>query len=154
MQRSIVGFHRDSEGYWVADLNCAHGQHMRHDPPFFERTWVLTEAGRNSRIGQELECLKCDQFEWPENLVSFQKMPEFDEQSIPKGLLKDHATKAGVWGKIILLEGSLLYRPEALQGKAQTLTPLQPGIVVPEMKHEVQLNGPVRFYVEFYRKSS
>lgn len=153
MQRSIVGFYRDVEEQWIAELDCVHGQHMRHNPPFFERPWVLTEVGRDSRIGQLIECVKCDQFEWPENLTSFQRTPEFDEHSVPKGLLTNHATKAGVWGKIILLEGSLLYRPEILHGKAQTLTPQHQGIIVPEMKHEVQPNGPACFYIELYRRS-
>jgi hypothetical protein len=31
--RRIVGFHTDVEGDWVADLECGHTQHVRHDPP-------------------------------------------------------------------------------------------------------------------------
>jgi tellurite resistance-related uncharacterized protein len=41
----------------------------------------------------------------PGNVVSYKKTPEFDETSIPKGLLKAHQTKDGVWGKIVVLEG-------------------------------------------------
>lgn len=57
--RRITGFHTDEEGHWVARLDCGHTQHVRHDPPFAERPWVLTEAGRNSRLGLTLGCLKC-----------------------------------------------------------------------------------------------
>jgi hypothetical protein len=61
MDRPIVGFHQDAEGHWVADLECGHGQHVRHDPPWMSRPWVLTPEGRNSRLGVVLNCVKCDQ---------------------------------------------------------------------------------------------
>lgn len=57
--RRIVGFHRDDEGDWVADLECGHTQHVRHNPPFRERSWVETEQGRRARIGQTLTCVEC-----------------------------------------------------------------------------------------------
>jgi hypothetical protein len=63
MKRPIVGFHRDDEGVWVAELACGHGQHVRHDPPWYERPWVLTEEGRGRFIGYELECRLCGEQE-------------------------------------------------------------------------------------------
>jgi len=57
--RRIIGFHRDEESHWVADLECGHTQHVRHDPPWQSRPWVTTEAGRASRLGMELGCLLC-----------------------------------------------------------------------------------------------
>lgn len=60
MKQIVVGFHRDDEGHWVADLSCGHGQHMRHNPPWVVRPWVLSEEGRQSVIGMSLECRKCD----------------------------------------------------------------------------------------------
>jgi hypothetical protein len=59
MQRLITGFVQDEEGHWVAELECGHRQHMRHRPPFERREWVTTEAGRASRIGIAVNCLKC-----------------------------------------------------------------------------------------------
>jgi len=58
--RRIAGFHQDEEAHWVADLDCGHTQHVRHDPPWTSRPWVLTEEGRQGHIGQELNCKKCD----------------------------------------------------------------------------------------------
>lgn len=60
MQQAIVGFHLDEEGHWAADLACGHGQHMRHDPPWQNRPWVLTEQGRKEKLGVMLECKTCD----------------------------------------------------------------------------------------------
>jgi hypothetical protein len=65
MQQAIVGFHLDDDlaqqcCSWVADLACGHSQHVRHDPPWQNRPWVLTEQGRNEKLGVMLECKKCD----------------------------------------------------------------------------------------------
>lgn len=59
----IIGFHQDEELHWVADLECGHTQHVRHDPPWQVREWVTTPEGRASRIGTVLECVKCVQEE-------------------------------------------------------------------------------------------
>jgi Protein of unknown function (DUF3565) len=61
MQRRIVGFHQDAERQWVAELECGHGQHVRHEPPWQVREWVTTPAGRQSWLGRTLECSSCDQ---------------------------------------------------------------------------------------------
>jgi hypothetical protein len=61
MQRPIVGFHQDEEHDWVADLACGHTQHVRHDPPWTNRFWVIAPAGRAAHLGQLLFCKTCDQ---------------------------------------------------------------------------------------------
>jgi uncharacterized protein DUF3565 len=61
VKRKILGFHRDEGGDWVAELECGHAQHVRHDPPWQERPWVVTPTGRRSRIGMELNCKKCEE---------------------------------------------------------------------------------------------
>jgi tellurite methyltransferase len=61
MMRKIVDFHQDQAGDWVADLECGHTQHVRHHPPFELRPWVVTHEGRQSKLGVELNCTKCDE---------------------------------------------------------------------------------------------
>lgn len=61
MKQRIVGYDRDDEGHWRAVLECRHFQHVRHDPPLNVRAWVLTEEGRASRLGLELDCKRCDE---------------------------------------------------------------------------------------------
>jgi hypothetical protein len=60
MQRRIVGFHQDDEQHWVADLECGHTQHVRHDPPWQNRPWVLQEDTRRAYLGVTLNCVVCD----------------------------------------------------------------------------------------------
>jgi hypothetical protein len=59
MERRITGFHQDDDGDWVADLECGHTQHVRHDPPWQVREWVVTEQGRAEKVGTGLECGWC-----------------------------------------------------------------------------------------------
>ncbi len=61
MNQKITGFHQDEEQHWVADLACGHTQHVRHDPPWQSRPWVITPEGRASKLGQLLNCKKCDE---------------------------------------------------------------------------------------------
>src|ERR1043166_758106 len=58
-QRKIVAFHQDARGDWVADLECGHTRHVRHNPPRQNRPWVITTEGRSGYLGRELPCKKC-----------------------------------------------------------------------------------------------
>jgi hypothetical protein len=60
MNQPITAFHQDEEHHWVADLACGHSQHVRHDPPWLTRPWTQTEEGRAAKLGQILDCRKCD----------------------------------------------------------------------------------------------
>ena len=66
MERRVTGFHQDEEDHWVAELECGHNQHVRHDPPWEQRSWVVTPEGRASRLGIHLNCVKCDRGEPPD----------------------------------------------------------------------------------------
>lgn len=61
MKRAICGYHKDAQGDWVAQLDCGHFQHVRHNPPWTNRPWVTTAQGRNEKLGVELNCKKCDE---------------------------------------------------------------------------------------------
>jgi hypothetical protein len=55
----IVDFHLDENLDWVAELECGHEQHVRHNPPFTRAHGVTTPKGRLKHLGQELNCLAC-----------------------------------------------------------------------------------------------
>ena len=86
----------------------------------------------------------------PESLNPIRKTPEFDEGSIPKGLLKEHNTKAGVWAKIVIVKGALQYKINEPE-EVVILDTENFGVVEPAILHEVKPLGPVKFYVEFYK---
>ena len=59
MRRRIAGFHQDSESHWIAELECGHTLHVRHEPPWQVRPWVLTAEGRAAMVGTSLDCSRC-----------------------------------------------------------------------------------------------
>jgi tellurite resistance-related uncharacterized protein len=65
---------------------------------------------------------------------------------------RQHATKAGVWARIHVVESSLRYRILEPTPAEFVLSPTGPGIVEPEVPHEVEPIGDARFYVEFLRQ--
>lgn len=150
MQRPITGFRLDDQGDWVAVLSCGHPQHVRHNPPLMNRPWVLTPEGRDSRLGEPLNCVRCDDLELPDTFVPSGRTPVFTEATIPDALKANHATATGVWGRVHVVEGTLRYRAESL-GVDMQLSPDTGGVIVPEVRHSVAPTGPVRFYVQFYR---
>ena len=66
MKQKIIGFNRDGNSDWRAKLGCGHYQHVRHNPPLATREWVLNETGRAAKIGEALECRKCDEMKPPD----------------------------------------------------------------------------------------
>ena len=43
----------------MAELECGHQQHVRHNPPWVIRPWVLSEDTRREKLGTELDCVLC-----------------------------------------------------------------------------------------------
>jgi tellurite resistance-related uncharacterized protein len=91
----------------------------------------------------------------PDDAVLYRQTAVFTEATIPTGLLSDHRTKDGIWGKIRVLEGKLAYRIKDSRRPAMEflLTPKTiPAAIEPTISHEIEPCGPVRFLVEFYRR--
>jgi tellurite methyltransferase len=151
MNQAITGFHQDEEGDWVAELSCGHNQHVRHNPPFMQRPWVISAAGRQERLGTSLPCPPCDRAEPPEAIRRVRSSPEWDEHSLPPGLRRAHQLATGTWGKIIVREGVLRF---SMSGEPPLSIELVPGSpaqpIPPGVRHEVAPAGHVRFSIDFY----
>jgi hypothetical protein len=153
VERAIDGFHEDENGEWVADLSCLHRQHVRHQPPFRDRPWVLTEEGRADHIGAPIECPLCDRTELPDGLALARTAGPFTADSLPAGLRRDHQVADGTWGVVRIVTGganiSLDTTPpidrDLSAGDAQ---PIPPGVI-----HRVRLTGPVLLAVDFLTRT-
>lgn len=89
--------------------------------------------------------------ELPKNTQAYKKTPMFTQETVPVGLLKNHTTKAGTWGKICISKGKLLYVIEGKPQESIELSPSKYGVVEPEIPHHVKPLGEVEFFVEFYK---
>jgi hypothetical protein len=70
MDKCIIGYHLDELQDWVAELECGHNQHVRHNPPWINRPWVVNPEGRRRMLGRRLPCKKCDTHEPPDRPLS------------------------------------------------------------------------------------
>lgn len=89
----------------------------------------------------------------PDTVTHYKSTAIFTEATVPAALQRSHTTAAGVWGRITVIEGSLLYRitDPSTATEEILLTPELPGVVEPKIEHEVQVVGAVRFQVDFHR---
>ncbi len=149
MLRTIEGFHADDAGDWVAELSCLHGQHVRHQPPFRERPWVVTDTGRADHIGTSLDCPLCDRAELPDGLEVVRTAGPWDESTLPTGLQHDHRVAEHTWGVLHVLDGSVTFamatappiRARLVAGNRQPIPPALP--------HRLVLDGPARVEIDF-----
>ena len=81
----------------------------------------------------------------------YKATPGFDEQSLPDAIRNAHNTKDGVWGLLVVLEGSvdLVFHEPA---RTVHVKPQNPAVIAPQAVHHVELTGPMKMKVEFYRE--
>jgi tellurite resistance-related uncharacterized protein len=152
MLRKIEAFRRDDAGDWIAELDCGHGRHVRHVPPLSERAWVLSEGGRASRIGSELDCARCDARELPDGFAAYRRTATWNEQTLPAALRAEHSTKRGVWGRLEVVSGRLRFTTGAPLAIDAVIEAGHGTWIPPELPHAVTPLGALECYVEFYRR--
>lgn len=149
MERAIAGYHQDEEDDWVAELSCGHNQHVRHRPPFQLRPWVQTVDGRRGRLGTPIDCPLCDRAELPEGLRLARSSADWDERTMPKGLLRSHRLAGRTWGRLVVRQGRLRFTAATKPPIDVVLTAGCTQAVPPEVAHQVEPLGPVRFSIDF-----
>ena len=147
--RTIVAFHQDEQGDWVARLSCLHGQHVRHRLPFQERPWVMDDSERTARIGSDLDCPLCDRAELPDGLRIVRTAGPFDATTVPAGLRASHRVAAGTWGRLQVLEGSVGFSMDTDPPITRRLGAGDEQPIPPGVPHRLTVEGPVRLTVDF-----
>lgn len=151
--RTILGFEADEDGEWTAALACGHRRHIRHRPPLSSYPWVTTAEGRAAHVGAAIECGRCLTREWPEGFEPYKSTASFDEASIPAGLLADHRTRAGVWGRLEVESGAVGLAFTGPLGVRVEVAAGDWAAIPPELPHQLELLGPVRLRVVFWRRA-
>jgi tellurite resistance-related uncharacterized protein len=93
----------------------------------------------------------------PPDFKPYRHTDVFCRDTVPAALLRSHATKAGTWGLIHVVQGVVAYRitdprrepVEVLLGAGG-----RPGEIEPTVLHEVEPMPGACFFVEFYRQAA
>lgn len=147
----MIGFHIDEEGDWVAHLDCGHRQHVRHRPPFQERSWVVDETGRRGRLGEPLECPLCDRAEMPEGLEHVRTTATWDPATMPPGLRADHRLAAGVWGLLVVEQATVRFHADTLAATPVDVVAGAPQPIPPGVEHHAEPLEGARFHIELFK---
>ena len=148
MIRTIAGFHADDAGEWVAELSCLHAQHVRNRPPWQQRPWVLTVAGRDGRLGAEIDCALCARAELPDGLVVARTAGPFTSDTLPAAIRREHKVADRTWGLLRVTSGAVAFSLSTNPQMTVRLTapasqPIPPGVahaVTPEDGASVEID--------------
>ncbi len=150
MRRAMVDFALDDEGDWIARLTCGHSQHVRHRPPFQDRTWVLDAETRRARLGVFLLCPLCDRAELPRGLHPLRRSPAWDNETAPSAIKMSHHLAEGTWGVITVEDGQLKFVTNGEVVMNQLVDKNSPQAIPPGLDHSVEFIGPVLFRIDFF----
>lgn len=90
----------------------------------------------------------------PPGLIKYGGTPVFTEKTVPAKLTRAHDTKAGVWGKLVVIEGALDYVIPGPPEKRIHICAGEFAVIEPEVKHYVRPDSGVTFRVDFYRREN
>lgn len=87
----------------------------------------------------------------PDSVKKYAESPVFTEKTVPKKLTREHDTKPGVWGRLIVLEGKLDFVIPGPPSKTYHIDKDRPAIIEPTVLHYIVLGGPLKFKIEFLK---
>ena len=90
----------------------------------------------------------------PDRLVLVRITPEFDEHTVPAGLLAAHRTAPHVWGRLAVRDGNIAFVFDDHPDDIHQLSKGESIGIPPQRRHHVIVTGPVRFVVEFHRAAT
>lgn len=85
----------------------------------------------------------------PATVEKYSQSRRFTETTTPPNFQKNHATRPGVWGRLVVESGEMAFA--WADGDSQSLVEGDTVVIPPEIPHRVILSGDVSFFVEFYR---
>ncbi len=87
----------------------------------------------------------------PDGVRLVRTTPTFDEHTVPAGLRSAHRIADGVWGRLVVVSGSLEFVVEDDAGAPRRIRAGESQVIPPAVAHHVVLDQPVRFHIEFHR---
>lgn len=82
-------------------------------------------------------------------VLPYRSTPVFTNDTLPEALKRAHATKAGVWGLLKVLSGSVLYVVEET-GERRIVCAGESAVIRPQQLHHVDPLDQMEMQVDFY----
>jgi tellurite resistance-related uncharacterized protein len=83
--------------------------------------------------------------------IPYRSTPVFTNDTLPERLRRAHSTKAGVWGLLKVLKGTILYVTEET-GECQMVQAPRTVVILPQQPHSVEPQGDMEMQVDFYHE--
>lgn len=87
----------------------------------------------------------------PDDVVFARVTDDFTPDTAPVGMSRTHRVGEGVWGQLVVREGSVNFVFEDAPDDVITVAADETQVIPPQRPHHVEFTGPARFAVEFYR---
>lgn len=81
--------------------------------------------------------------------VPYRSTPVFTNDTLPAALRRAHCTKAGVWGQLHVLAGTIAYVIEATQ-QQQMLHAGDCVVIEPQQLHYVEPSADIQMRIDFF----
>ena len=86
----------------------------------------------------------------PDGAKKVGSTPSMTEETVVKGILKNHLAPKGKYALVVVEEGTLKFVWEDDQDNILDADPDHPIVIYPDRFHHVVIEGKVKFRVEFY----
>ena len=90
--------------------------------------------------------------ELPGSVALVRTTSQFDARSVPKGLLRAHQVAPGVWGRLVVSEGTVDFVFEDAPGNVITIKAGSCQVIPPGRLHHICPDDDARFAVEFHEE--
>ena len=97
---------------------------------------------------------ECWQTEIPSDLAVYKSSPVFTHDKLPAALRNTHSTKAGAWGLVRMLSGSLVFTLDEEPPRTILLEAGMQLLVQPQAPHHVEFVSEGAFQIDFCARES
>lgn len=95
---------------------------------------------------------RLDDIGLPDGLELARTTDVFDETNHPGGLMRAHQVAAGVWGRLLVHSGHVVFVFEDQSDQPRVVAAGESQVIPPERRHHVAFDGPATFAIEFHRE--
>lgn len=89
----------------------------------------------------------------PDGLIASGSSPEFDRESLPAALRREHALAENFWGVLRVLAGSVQFE-DLESGQIREIAAPGRQVIQPRIRHRLIAEEPLRCRIDFFKSGS